>query len=301
MDKQLVIQKQITPPNKPVKSKKTIADRLGALPKYIGQLCVVLWVVFTIVVIGWIVLASLSTTKEIFGGKLLQSGLHWENYTKVFDKYNVGRYFVNSAIYTVGGCIGAVLLAAPAAFVISNFKFRGKKLIETAYATTMGLPGMMLMVPLFMLVSSLKMTESVFTLIIIYIAVSVPFTMFYLTGFFATIPSDLIEAALIDGCTHIKTFWKVILPLAKPGIVTVTIFNFIGIWNEYIWALIFASTEEKRSLALGLQAMIQGMTYTGDWAGIFAAVIIVLIPTILMYALLSEKIMGGTTDGAVKG
>lgn len=283
------------------KKQWSITDVFKGCPKYVGQLLIVLWVVFTIVILGWIVVASLSTTKEIFQNDLLGSGFHWENYKKVFLQHNIFRYFLNSAIYTVSGCVGAIVLAAPAAYALSNFEFRGKRIITTAYASTMGIPGIMMMVPLFMVISQLKLSNSIFTLIGIYIFTSIPFTMFYLTGFFSTIPKELIESALIDGCSHIKAFWKVIIPLAKPGIATVTIFNFIGLWNEYIWALIFANTAEKRSLALGLQAVIQGMTYSGDWAGLFAAVVIVVVPTIIMYALLSEKIMGGTTEGAVKG
>ena len=128
-----------------------------------------------------------------------------------------------------------------------------------------------------------------------------PFTFFYLLGFFSTVPNEIQEAALIDGCSHAKAFWKVILPLGKPGIVSVTIFNFVGLWNEYTWALIFANNSRRRTLALGLQAIVDGMRYSGDWGALFAAVVLVFLPTFLMFIFLSEKIMGGITAGAVKG
>lgn len=294
---------QLEPSQTPkrTKTKKSPMHYAANLPRYVGQLVILGWVAFTIIIIGWIFIASVSTTKEIFTNNLLDSGLHFENYAKVFKQHNIGKYFLNSAIYTAGGCIGALVLAAPAAYALSNFTFKGKRIIETAYQTTMGIPSIMLMVPLFMLITSFNLSGSTFTLIFLYICISIPFTMFYLTGFFSTLPHDLLEAALIDGCSHIKSFWRIILPLAKPGIATVTIFNFIGLWNEYMWALIFANTSDKRSLALGLQSIVEGMTYSGDWAGLFAAVVIVIVPTIIVYAFLSEKIMGSTTEGAVKG
>ncbi|MEG0996793.1 MAG: ABC transporter permease subunit, partial [Clostridia bacterium] len=109
------------------------------------------------------------------------------------------------------------------------------------------------------------------------------------------------EAASIDGCSPIKTFWKIMLPLAQPGIVTVSIFNFINVWNEYFISLIFASGDQQRPVAVGLYSMIQSMKYTGDWAGMFASVIIVFLPTFLIFIFLSERIIQGVTGGGVKG
>ncbi|MDF2845334.1 MAG: sugar transporter permease [Herbinix sp.] len=97
-----------------------------------------------------------------------------------------------------------------------------------------------------------------------------------------------------------KAFWKVVFPLAQPGIITVTIFNFISLWNEYMWALIFASTDDRKTLSLGLQAIVEGMRSTGDWSALFAAIMIIVLPTFVLYILLSEKIMSGITGGAVK-
>lgn len=267
----------------------------------LGKILVILWVSFTIAAIGWIFLASISTTKGIFSNSLFASGVHFENYLKIIEKYNILRYFKNSILYTVAGCAGVIVLAAPASYVMANYVFKGRRLLQTAYISTMGIPGVMLMIPLFMIVSKLQLNKSVFLLMVIYICISTPFTIFYLSGFFSTIPSSIQEAALIEGCSHIKAFWKVVFPVAQPGIVTVTIFNFISLWNEYMWALIFANTGERRTLALGLQAIVDSMRYSGDWSGLFAAVVIVIVPTFIMFILLSEKIMGGMTGGAVKG
>jgi N-acetylglucosamine transport system permease protein len=128
-----------------------------------------------------------------------------------------------------------------------------------------------------------------------------PFTVFFMIAFFQNISFSFEEAASIDGCGPIRTFWVIILPLAQPGIITVTIFNFITVWNEYFMALIFANKTDLRPVAVGLYSMIQSMRYTGDWAGMFAAVVIVFLPTFLLYIFLSEKIIAGVTSGAIKG
>lgn len=267
----------------------------------IGRTLVLLWVAFTVFAIGWIIAASFSTTKEIFVGGVLKTGLHFDNYARVFKNHNILNYFKNSLLYTVVGCVGVILVAAPASYVLANYAFKGRKLIQTAYISTMGIPGIMLMIPLFMIVSRLNLNKNTFILMFIYICISAPFTIFYLSSFFSSIPVTIQESALVEGCSHSQAFWKVVFPIAQPGIITVTIFNFIGLWNEYLWALIFANTGETRTLALGLQAIVDSMRYSGDYAGLFAAVVIVFVPTFILFIVLSEKIMGGMTSGAVKG
>ncbi|WP_313134662.1 carbohydrate ABC transporter permease [Anaerocolumna sp.] len=267
----------------------------------VGRTVIILWVVFIFVAIGWVFGASLSTTKEIFSDSVLRSGLHFSNYIRVFETYNVFKYFINSVIYTTIACAGVIVLVAPASYVLANYSFPGKYIVRSAYVSTMGIPGIMLMIPLFMIISKLGLNKTPMALVLIYICTSAPFTVFYLFGFFSSLPKSIQEAGLIDGCSHIKAFWKVVFPLAQPGIITVTIFNFISLWNEYMWALIFANTDNRRTLSLGLQAIVDGMRYSGDWSGLFAAVVIVFVPTFLIYIFLSEKIMSGITGGAVKG
>ncbi len=283
-----------------MKAWKKKLEELKLLHK-IGRIILVLWVVFTIVAIGWVFCASFSTSKEIFSDKVLASGFHFDNYIRVIKIYNIAKYFLNSFLYTGLACIGVVVLIAPASYVLANYTFKGRNIIRSAYITTMGIPGIMMMIPLFMIISKLNLNKTPLAIVLIYICISAPFTIFYLLGFFSTIPKSIQEAALIDGCSHIKAFWKTVFPLAQSGLITVTIFNFISLWNEYMWALIFVNTDRRRTLSLGLQAIVDGMRTSGDWAGLFAAVVIVFVPTFILYILLSEKIMSGITGGAVKG
>ena len=213
-----------------------------------GYIILLLWVIFTIALLGWVFGASFSTTAEIFQGKALkfESGLHFENYAKV----------------------------------------------------------RMVVLPLFSIISGMGILNNVAAgrtvLIILYVGINVPYTTIFLLTFFSNISRTYEEAAAIDGCPPMRTFWKIMFPMAQSGIVTVTIFNFINIWNEYFLSLIFASSDKLKPVAPGLYGMINSMKYTGDWAGMFAAVIIVFLPTFILYIFLSEKIIGGVTGG-IKG
>lgn len=270
------------------------------LGKQISYLLLTLWTLLVAWIIGWIIVASLSTTREIFTNKLLASGLHFETYIKVFINNNVGRYVINSIIY-VFSALGIILLvAAPASYVLSRVEFPGKSLLRSMFVAGMGIPSAMLLIPLFSVFLFLKLTGTLAGLILVYIGTSIPFTVFFLTGFFATLPKELEEAARLDGCTDMGVFWRIMLPLAQPGLITVAVFNFMTLWNDYFWALVFANSAELRPLSMGLQAMVQSMRYTGDYAGMFAAVVIVFLPTFILYIFLSEKIISGITAGAVK-
>ena len=267
----------------------------------VSKAVVVLWCVFLFSAIGWIFLASVSSGRDIAQGKLLASGFKFENYLTVIEKHNILLYYGNSLLYTVAACVGVILLGAPASYALVNYKFRGRKIIQTAYASSMGLPGIMLMIPLFVLLSRLSLADSKPVFIFIYISISMPFTLFYLSSFFSSKPKEIQEAALVEGCTHIQTFWRIVFPLAQPGIITVTIFNFIGIWNEYIWASIFVNSSRSRPLSLGLKAILDSMRLKSDWGALMAAVVLVFVPTFILYIFLAEKIMTGMTSGAVKG
>lgn len=270
-----------------------------------GYLILILWISFTFVLLGWVLLASFSTTKEIFSNKLLDSGLHFENYVKAWINSDVAGIFRNSLVYSVISCTLLIVICAPAAYVLARFIFPGNKLIQTGFVSAMGVPVVMIVLPLFGIVANMGILNHVLSnailLIFLYIGINVPYTTIFLMTFFGNLSRAFEEAAAIDGCPPTKTFWLIMLPMAQPGIITVTIFNFINIWNEYFISLIFANSDQLRPIAVGLYSMINSMKYTGDWAGMFAAVVIVFLPTFILYIFLSEKIIAGVTGGGVKG
>jgi N-acetylglucosamine transport system permease protein len=270
------------------------------IPSYV---LVITWVIFTFVLIGWVFFASFSTSQEIFSDSMFkfESGFHFENYIRAWNTQKVSVYFMNSLLYTVVSCTSIILIASPAAYVLSRFKFRGNLSIQSLLASALGIPAIMIVMPLFSLVSRLRLTNNRWLLIFLYIAMNVPFTTFFLLAFFKSLSTTYEEAAYIDGCSPMGTFWRIMFPLVQPGIITVTVFNFITIWNEYFMSMIFANKPKVRPVSVGLFNMIQAMRYTGDWGGMFASVVIVFLPTFLLYIFLSERIIQGVTAGAIKG
>ncbi len=272
-----------------------------------GYIILIVWVAFTVLLIGWILAASFATTKEIFSGEALRfpSGLHFENYVKAFKSQNVGTFMLNSLGYATVASAILIVVCAPAAYVLSRFKFLANLAIQRGFVAAMGVPVVMIILPLFGIVSQLNLLSQDITtrilMVFLYTGINIPFTVIFLLTFFANLSRSLEEAAAIDGCSPTATFWKIMLPLAQPGIITVTVFNFINIWNEYFMSLIFASGDRVRPVAIGLYSMISSMKYTGDWAGMFSAVIIVFLPTFILYLFLSNRIIEGVTGGAVKG
>lgn len=272
-----------------------------------GYLILSLWVLFTFILLGWVFAASLSTTKDIFSGNALEfpTGLHFENYIKAWTSQDVSTIFINSLFYSITSCIALIFVCAPAAYVLSRFKFIANRFIQTSLVSAMGVPAVMIVLPLFSVIAGLDILNNInanrITLIFLYIGINVPYTTIFLLSFFSNLSSAYEQAAAIDGCSPMKTFWLIMFPMAQSGIITVSIFNFINVWNEYFMSLIFANSDKLRPVAVGLYSMINSMRYTGDWAGMFSSVVIVFLPTFILYLFLSEKIIAGITGGGLKG
>lgn len=258
------------------------------------------WSLFLIYALGWILSSSLKSNSEISSAQFLPSQLHLENYIKAWTTLNMGRYTLNSLIYVSLSIILLLAVCTPAAYVLSRFDFRGKRWITNLVISGMGIPTPLLFLPLFVLFTRLHLSNTVPGIVLTYVGVSVPFTVYLLTGFFATLPKEMEEAAVMDGCSSFKAFWYVMLPLAQPGILTAAILNFISMWNEFQWALIFVNTTELRTISLGLYSMRNAMQYSADWAGLYAGVVLVMIPTIILYVFLSERMIAGITMGSIK-
>ena len=267
-----------------------------------GYLIVGIWVLFTAVMIGWIFSASLSTSREIFTGTVLQfkSGIHFENYATAWNNQNVSVFFGNSLLYSTISCFGVLAVAAPAAYVLSRWNFAGSKTLRLGLVIAMSVPTIMIIMPLYSLTVQWGLKGRI-VLILLYIMLRVPYTAIYLLDFFGTLSRSYEEAAYLDGCSPSNTFVKIMLPLVQPAVITVTIFNFLSVWNEFFMALIFTSSESMTPVGVGLLQIINAMKYTGNYGGLFAAVIIVFLPTFLLYIFMSEKIIAGVTGGGVKG
>ena len=259
------------------------------------------WSLFTIFIILWVIMSSLKTNKELFTDVwALPTQLHFENYTKALFAVDMEYYFLNSLLVVLTSVLVILMLSAPAAYVLSRKKFKGSTWFMLAFIAGIGIPIPLLFIPLFIIMTTLKINNTLLGLGVLFIALSLPFTVFMLSGFFTSLPVELEEAAIIDGASDFQVFFRVMLPLGLPGLITAAIFNFIGLWNEYQLALVFLNDPDKSTLSLGLYSLSNGMEYTGDWVGLMAGVVIVMIPTIILYIILSERMISGITMGAVK-
>ncbi len=248
-------------------------------------------------------------------GRLAQDAA-FRNYRKAWVESNFSRFFFNSVWVTGWSLFGTLAIAAMAAYVLARFNFPGNRALFLFFISGMMIPAQLLLIPVFFEFSWLselgtqllqpfglrfQLYDSLFGLILLYIALSLPFTILVLSGFFKSLPGELREAAIMDGCGEYRTFWHVMLPLAKPGLITAAIFNFLGIWNEYIFALVFVNTPENKTLPLGLASVSMQAQYRTDFGLLFAALVIVVLPTLLVYVLLQRQLTEGITAGALKG
>jgi len=279
-------------------------QRLGAGP-YLILIYVILgvWAAITLFGFSWIVLTSFKTNRELFGIRTvwgLPDIMQWENYVRAWTRSQMGNFLFNSIWVSALSVLLIDIVGAMAAYVLARFQFVGNRLILGGFILGSAIPLQLLTVPLYLMFNDLGLRDSLFGLTLVYVAVSMPFTVFILTGFFKSIPTALEEAAVLDGADY-SVFWRVMLPLAAPGLITVTIFNFLGVWNEYLLALMLISESDKMTIPLGLYNLQVVQQYAADFTGLFAGFVIMLLPTIAAFIFLQERITRGMTVGALKG
>lgn len=260
------------------------------------------WSLFAVVLVVWIIIASLKTTRGLFGSPWTPPATPlFSNYVKVWFANRFDDYFLNSILVVSASVVVLLLVAVPAAYVLSRGKFLGRGAILNFFIFGMGVPVPLLFIPLVVFTTELGIIDTLMGLSVVYVSVSLPFTIYVLQGFFSSLPSELESAAIIDGCSDWQVFRYVMLPLAAPGAATVAILNFVALWNEYQLSLILISSPENRTLSLGLYSLITSMQYSGgNWPGLFAGVTMVMLPTIALYIFLSERMISGITMGGVK-
>lgn len=252
--------------------------------------------------LAWMLLTSLKTGPEIFAQPWgLPRTPHWVNYVNAWQGAGLGPAFVNSVLVTLGTLALLLPAGAMAAYVLARYAFPGRGVVFGTFLSGMMFPHFLVIVPLFFLLRNMGMLDTLHGLILVYVAYSLSFTVFVLHGFFSALPEELAEAAMLDGCGHAGTFWRVMLPLAKPGLVVTGIFNAIGLWNEYGLALVLVSREEHRTLPLAVADLAMTQHYQSDWGALFAGLVISAVPVLVLYALFKDRILDVMLAGAVKG
>lgn len=250
----------------------------------------------------WNVLTSFKSNVEILGVPwAFPEKLMWVNYVNAFQKANMGAYFFNSVFVTVLSTILLMVLAIPLTYALTRFNFPGSKLIMNICIACIFVQETYILVPLFMELQKMHALDSLLALSVIYAVIRLPFTVFLLSGFIRSIPTDYEQAAMIDGCSYSKILWKIITPIAKPGIFTASLLAVLAYWNEYPVAMTFIMDETKQTLPVGLVNLFEVQRYATDWGALFAGLVIVLVPSILVYAFAQDKLTQGMSMGGIKG
>ncbi|WP_139993504.1 carbohydrate ABC transporter permease [Paenibacillus paridis] len=250
----------------------------------------------------WNVLASFKTNAEVMESPWkLPTSIHWNNYVQAFSTARIGDYMVNSVIIVLLSMAVLLFAAVPSAYVLGRMKFRGRGFISQFYMAGLFIGGVYIIVPLFIFMNDLHMLDNRFWLSAVYATGSLPFSVYLLTGFMKSIPLDYEEAAMIDGCGYFGILLRIIVPMARPGIITLIVFSFFDFWNEYVLAMTFITSDSKKTIPVGLSNLMQIQQFATDWGSLFAGLVIVLAPTILVYALLQKKLTEGMSLGGVKG
>lgn len=250
----------------------------------------------------WMLLGSLKTNQEIFASPLtLPLSWRWENYPRVLVEEGLGTSFVNSAIVVALVVPGSVLIGAMAAYVLGRMRFRGNTTITWVFVGGMTVPLLLGIVPLFALLNRLGLINSLWGYVAVLIAYQLPFTIYLLHPFFATIPDAMEESAIMDGCSRVRTFWHVMLPLATPGLGAAAVFNFIYVWNEYTLALVILNEDSVRTLPVAVGRLMFRSQFLIDWGVLFAGLVVSVAPPLLAYVALRKRLSEGFRVGAVKG
>ncbi|MBC7706827.1 MAG: carbohydrate ABC transporter permease [Rhodoferax sp.] len=249
----------------------------------------------------WMVNTSLKPASEIFLSPPTFTSPNWsfDAYSTVLTQRPFARYFFNSLVVTLGTTVLSVTLAAFAAYGFTRFFPRGATPFVIFLLFTKMLPETLLIIPYFQLMSDLGLLNSYLALVLAYSSFALPFSVWMLIGFFRSIPRAIDEAAMMDGASYLQTFFRVILPLAKPGLVAVALFTFLIAWNSYLWALVLTTDSTMHVLSVGVANMVG--EYRVQWNELMAAAVIAALPVMVLFSLLEKHLINAITSGAVKG
>ncbi|MAZ18254.1 MAG: ABC transporter permease [Ahrensia sp.] len=248
---------------------------------------------------AWTAMLSLRTTSEISKAPYAwPESFRWQKYVEAWTGSNYDTYFLNSMVITVLAVLVTTIVGAMAAHCLARYRFRGNRLIYFIIFSTIIFPPQITIIALFQTLVDYGLYNSRVGLILVYVSVQLPLTVFLLEGFFARLPQDLFDAARMDGYSDAEIFWKITVPIGMPAIVTTVILNTVHIWNEFLYAVVLISDESKRTLPLGIQKFMGDQLE--DIGMIATGMMIAVIPIVIVYAIFSEKLIQGMTAGAVK-
>jgi ABC-type glycerol-3-phosphate transport system permease component len=265
--------------------------------------------VFNVLLFLWLILQSFRDGSEIFTKPFeLPRNVNFDNYVEALGVGKLASGFLNTIVLCAAATVTIVLLSALAAQALSRTRHRAASPLTSFFVIGMGIPFQAVILPIFVMMQTVSSTmyslfgwwDERISVYLIYVATGLPFTVFLLTGFFRSLPSEVEEAAALDGAGPFRTFFTVMLPMARPGIITAAILAGLGVWNETLVALIFITETDKQTLPVSLMGLYGTMQYTSNWGGLFAGIVLVTLPILLAFMIMGRRIVEGMTVGAGK-
>lgn len=279
-----------------------------SLYKIFIYVALILLAVSIIVPVAWVFLASLKDQSDLVRGNPfdMPTQIMWSNFADAFQKARMGEYLINTVIVTALALVMLLVIALPASYVLARFKFFGKKFFTGLFMAGLFVNVNYIVIPIFLMFFKADTALNVsfflnnkFFLALVYAATSLPFTIYLLSGYFKTLPKAYEEAALIDGCGFFKTMIKVMIPMARPSIITVILFQFLAFWNEYIIAFTFMD-KDNATLAVGVKYLMADSKSQANFGVMYAGLVIVMIPTLILYICVQKKLTQGMSLGGLK-
>ncbi|MFG1912255.1 carbohydrate ABC transporter permease [Kribbella sp. NPDC048928] len=266
-----------------------------------AHIALILWSLLVILPLLWTLVSSFKSTQEVLGNPLtLPHKLRFENYSNAWTTAGIGRYFANTVIVVGCALVLVMVLGAMCAYVLARFTFPGNRLIYYSMLAGLTFPVFLAIVPLFFTLKNFNLLNTLPGLIITYVAFALPFTVFFLHSFFKALPGEIYEAAQIDGAGEWRSFFSVMLPMARPGMASVAIFNFLGLWNQFLLPVALNTDSKNYVLSQGMASFASQAGYAVDFGALFAAVVITVAPVLVVYIIFQRQLQVSVTAGGVK-
>jgi N-acetylglucosamine transport system permease protein len=261
----------------------------------------VLWSAIVVVPLLWVLMSSVKTTDAILSKPLaLPTSLNFVNYVNAWKTAGIGKWFFNTVIVVGFALVIVMILGAMCAYVLARYQFWGNRLIYYTMLAGLTFPVFMAIVPLFFVLKNIGLLNTLPGLILTYVAFALPFTVFFLYSFFRTLPNEIYEAAQVDGAGEWRTFFQIMLPMAKPGMAAVAIFNFLGLWNQFLLPVALNTNQDNYVLSQGMASFASQAGYAVDFGALFAAVVITVAPVLIVYIIFQRQLQGSVSQGTMK-
>lgn len=266
-----------------------------------SHVLLIAWTIVVAVPLIWVFISSFKTTKQILDNPFsLPAKLDFTNYVNAWNGSGIGSYFVNTLIVVGFALIIVMILGAMCAYVLARFKFFGARGIYWLMLAGLTFPPFLAIVPLFKILQTIGLLNTLPGLILTYVAFALPFTVFFLYSFFQGLPNEIYEAAQVDGASEWRTFFQVMLPMATPGMAAVAIFNFLGLWNQFLLPVALNSDQSNYVLTQGMAQFASQAGYSVDFGALYAAVVITVVPVLIVYIFFQRQLQGSVSQGTNK-